>query len=136
VVTTVTDQRTVLFVCPHGAGKSRMAAAWFDGMALADWAATSAGVQPQAQVSTHAARLLAGTPVRALLDESLPRPVTAVPDADLVVAIDCPDAVTADVRWTLTHPHFDEHTSAEIRDRVHALAAALPPQDHGHRDPA
>lgn len=122
---TVSGARTVLFVCPHGAGKSRMAAAWFDGLGLSGWTATSAGVQPQPQVSAHAARLLAGTPVRALLDEDLPRPVSAVPDADLVVAIDCPPQVSADVRWTLTQQSFEEPMCAEIRDRVQALAAAL-----------
>jgi hypothetical protein len=103
-----------------------MAAAWFDGLGLAGWTATSAGVQPQEQVSEHAARLLAGTPVRALLDESLPRPISAVPGADLVVAIDCPEPVAADVRWTLTHQRFDEQMCAEIRDRVRVLASDLP----------
>ncbi len=38
------NPRTVLFVCPHGAGKSRIAAAWFNGAASAGWWATSAGV--------------------------------------------------------------------------------------------
>jgi hypothetical protein len=103
-----------------------MAAAWFDGLQPAGWTATSAGAHPQLQVSVHAARLLAGTPVRALLDGSLPRPVSAVPDADLVVAIDCPPELAADVRWELTHQDFDEGMCAEIRDRVHALAASLP----------
>ena len=34
--------RTILFVCPHGAGKSRMAAAIFNRLAPAGWQATSA----------------------------------------------------------------------------------------------
>jgi protein-tyrosine-phosphatase len=123
---TVSGERTVLFVCPHGAGKSRIAAAWFDGLGLAGWTAMSAGVHPQSQVSGHAARLLAGTPVRALLDEALPRPVSAVPAADLVVAIDCPPEVAAAARWTLTYQDFNERMCAEIRDRVHILAASLP----------
>lgn len=122
----MTGQRTVLFVCPHGAGKSRLAAAWFDGLEPAGWTATSAGMQPQPQVGSHAARLLAGMPVRGLLDEALPRPVSAVADADLAVAIDCSLEVTADLRWTLDHQDFDEHMCAEIRDQVHALAASLP----------
>jgi hypothetical protein len=50
-VMTMTARRTVLFVCPHGAGKSRIAAAWFDGLGLAGWTATSAGLQPRPQFS-------------------------------------------------------------------------------------
>ncbi|SDT80239.1 hypothetical protein [Actinoplanes derwentensis] len=119
------QQRTVLFVCPHGAGKSRIAAAWFTGLALPGWTALSAGIQPQTEVSVHAARLLAGTPVRALLDESAPRPVSAVPAPQLLVAIDCADGLTADVRWALVQQSFDEQMCAEIRDRVNALAATL-----------
>ncbi|MDQ3113978.1 MAG: hypothetical protein M3Q84_07760 [Actinomycetota bacterium] len=61
-------QHTVLFVCPHGAGKSRVAAAWFDGCASGGWRATTAGVVPQTAVSRHAPRLLAGTPVAHLLE--------------------------------------------------------------------
>ena len=121
------DQRVVLFVCPHGAGKSRMAAAWFDGVAVPGWAASSAaGVQPQATVSEHAKRLLARTSVRTLLDETRPRPLPDVLTADLIVAIDCPDTVEATLRWELAHQRFDEAMCAEIRDRVHALAASLP----------
>lgn len=121
----VNQSGTVLFVCPHGAGKSRIAAAWFNGLDLPGWTATSAGVQPQAEVSVHAGRLLAGTPVRTLLDEAAPRPVSAVPGAELLVAIDCSDEFAADVRWALTEQSFDEQMCAEIRDRVNALASAL-----------
>lgn len=124
----MTQRRTVVFVCPHGAGKSRIAAAWFNGLALPDWAATSAGVEPQQQVSMHAARLLHGTPVRPLLDEAMPRPMSAVPDADIVVAIDCADTFPADHRWQLKQQQFDDQLCAEIRDRVHELAATLPGQ--------
>lgn len=43
-------QRTVLYVCPHGAGKSRMAAAWFNCWAPPGWRATTAGISPQTEV--------------------------------------------------------------------------------------
>lgn len=120
------DGQTVVFVCPHGAGKSRIAAAWFCGPGLPGWTATSAGVQPQSQVSAHAARLLAGTPVLELLDEALPRPLSAVPQVDLVVAIDCPPEVAADMRWTLHHQDFDDGMCTEIRDQVQELVTSLP----------
>jgi len=46
----------------------------------------------------------------ALLDEALPRPMSGgVRGAGhLLVAIDCPPEVGADVRWTLAHQDFDE----------------------------
>jgi hypothetical protein len=124
----VSGQQTVVFVCPHGAGKSRIAAAWFSGLGVPGWAATSAGVHPQTQVSIHAARLLADTPVRELLDDAMPRPISAVPQRDLLVAIDCPPDVDADVRWTLAHQEFNAAMCTEIRDRVHELGTSFPPE--------
>ncbi|TWG12596.1 hypothetical protein FHX34_105463 [Actinoplanes teichomyceticus] len=91
-------------------------------------APTSAGVEAQQQVSVHAARLLHGTPMRPLLDEAMPRPMSAVPDADLVVAIDGTDVFPADHRWQLKQQQFHDQLCAEIRDRVQELAATLPGQ--------
>lgn len=118
---------TVLFVCPHGAGKSRIAAAWFNGSAPPGWRATTAGVSPQTEVSLHAPRLLAGTDVAHLLDTAPPRPLTAVPEATVVVAIDCP-AESVDmptVNWQLDNPDFDEAMVAELRQRAQNLARVL-----------
>lgn len=117
--------KTVLFVCPHGAGKSRMAAAWFNGAGVPHWSATTAGIEPQPEVSAHAARLLAGTPVEALLDQEVPRPISAVPQPDLVVAIDCENPLEGAVAWQLTQSVFDDAMCEEIRDRVTELAATL-----------
>jgi protein-tyrosine-phosphatase len=118
--------RVVLFVCPHGAGKSRIAQAYFDALHIGGWRAVSAGTQPQATVSAHAARLLAGTPAGDTLDTGLPRPVSAVADPDLVVAIDCaePPAPGA-VLWRLRHQTFDTALRDEIHDLVTRLAAGL-----------
>lgn len=116
----------MLFVCPHGAGKSRIAAAWFNALAGAGWRATTAGVAPQATVSAHAPRLLADTAALALLDPDRPRPLSAVPHADLVVAIDCPaGAVPAQLVWSLEHREFGEDMAAELRARVTELVGAL-----------
>ena len=60
--------RTVLFVCPHGAAKSRVAAAYFNSIAPAGWVATSAGLDPGPELSQTAARMLAGTAAAAYLD--------------------------------------------------------------------
>src|SRR5579864_2342132 len=59
---TVTADKTVLFVCLHGAGMSRLAAAYFDQSAPVGWCAVSAGLEPGETLSHTAARLLAGTP--------------------------------------------------------------------------
>lgn len=118
--------RTVVFVCLHGAGKSRIAAAWFNGAAPPGWRATSAGVAPQATVSANAARLLAGTPVEGLLDRGLPRPLAAVADPDLVVAIDClPGEVAGALVWALASQQFDAALGEELRRRAEALARTL-----------
>lgn len=115
-----------MFVCPHGAGKSRIAAAWFNGSAPAGWVATTAGIIPQTEVSEHAPRLLAGTTVMELLDTAPPRPLTAVPEATLTVAIDCPaEDIDATVSWQLDNPGFDAAMGAELRRRAQDLAKAL-----------
>lgn len=116
----------MLFVCPHGAGKSRIAAAWFSHLAPPGWQATSAGVAPQATVSVHAPRLLAGTAAEALLDHGPPRPLTAVADPALVVAIDCPPgAVPAALAWNLTTQAFSVELGEELRQRAAALVGSL-----------
>ena len=115
-----------MFVCPHGAGKSRIAAAWFNADPPAGWTATTAGVEPQAAVSAHAPRLLAGTLAAPFLDHDLPRPLDTVADAALVVAIDCPHPPVADARrWTLTEGGFDAAMAEELRRRVAELTSSL-----------
>jgi protein-tyrosine-phosphatase len=117
------EQHTVMLVCPHGAGKSRMAAAWFNVYAPPGWRATTAGVVPQSTVSVHAPRLLAGTAAADRLDDAPPRAMEDVPDARLLVAIDCaPSSVppTA-LHWRLQHGEFD----APMADEIRALASEL-----------
>jgi hypothetical protein len=115
----IPSTNVVLFVCPHGAGKSRMAAAFFNAGAPEGWSATTAGLEPQDQVSVHAPRLLAGTPAAAYLDSSLPRPLAEVADPARVIAIDC-EAGAGEV-WSLEHGVFDEAMRDEIANRVQIL---------------
>lgn len=117
--------RTILFVCPHGAGKSRMAAAIFNQLAPAGWSASSAGQEPQETLGTNAIRLLAGTAAEPFLDRELPRPISAIEAPDRIVAIDC-DVPEAD-RWTLANRQFDDAMREEIRGQVEALARTLTP---------
>lgn len=124
----MTTERTALFVCPHGAGKSRIAAAWFQVAAPHGWQAITAGVHPQERVSEHAVRLLAGTAAAASLDDEPPRPISAVRQPDVVIAIDCPAGeVEAAEEWRLDNGRFDSAMNRELRERAERLAAQLRP---------
>jgi protein-tyrosine-phosphatase len=118
-------ERTVLFVCPHGAGKSRMAAAFFNQLAPSGWRATSAGQEPQDTLGTNAIRLLTGTAAEPFLDRAVPRQIGAVEAPARIVAIDC-DVPGAE-RWTLANREFDDAMRDEIRGQVEDLARTLAP---------
>jgi protein-tyrosine-phosphatase len=115
--------QTVVFVCPHGALKSRLAAAYFNRVAPVGWQATSAGQQPQPAVSVHAVALVAGSEVADLLDTSPPRRVDVTSDVRMVVAIDCaqPNSVT----WRLDEREVGEAMRDELRRRSERLAMEL-----------
>jgi protein-tyrosine-phosphatase len=120
--------RTVLFVCAHGAARSRLAAAWFNTDPPPGWhATTAAGEQPSATLNPLLPRLLAATPAETHLDHSPPRPLAAAGDADMVVAIDC-ELRGAD-QWTLTAAETGETMRDELRDRVTALVRTLTSAD-------
>jgi hypothetical protein len=112
--------RTVLFVCPHGAAKSRLAAALFNRLAPAGWQAVSAGLHPQEAISAPTVALVAGTDLEALLDRQPPRPVSQVPVAATAIGIDCD--LTGAARWDLAHQQVSAAMLDELRERVEALA--------------
>ena len=115
--------RVVVFVCTHGALKSRLAAAFFNHAAPAGWRATSAGLQPQEAVSVAALALVAGTEAAGLIDHDPPRPLTLVPAADRIVGIDC-DA-PGGIRWDLHHAQTGEPMRDELRAAATDLARML-----------
>ena len=119
--------RTVLFVCAHGASRSRLAAAWFTLVAPPGWRATSAGIEPAAAVSPSAGRLVAGTPAEGLLDRTSPTPLTvALASAPtLILAIDC--ALPGAARWDLAATEPTQAMRDELAARATALARALAP---------
>ena len=119
--------RTVLFVCEHGASRSRLAAAWFALLAPPGWRAASAGLEPAATVSPNAERLVAGPPAEGLLDRGRPTPLTEalVPAPTLVVAIDCP--LPGAARWDLAAAEPTGAMRDELAARTAALARALTP---------
>lgn len=116
-------QRVVLFVCPHGAGKSRLAAALFNAAPPAGWRATTAGVDPAEAVNPNAQRLASGTPAEAHFDVEAPRHVSAAGTADRVVAIDC-DVAGAE-RWDLYNTQIAEPLREELHERVATFARSL-----------
>src|SRR5204863_5274006 len=80
--------RTILFVCEHGAFRSRIAAAYFNAAAPKGWRALSAGRDPQAEVSARLEPLLAGTAAAEHLENGPPRGGDAVLP-DHLIAIGC-----------------------------------------------
>ncbi len=115
----------VVFVCPHGAGKSRVAAALFNAAAPPGWHATSAGITPQDEPSPHPAKLLSGTDAAQWLDNSVPKALTDLTDtpADLTVAIDCD--TPAEHRWDLEHGWPDPRTVDQLRTLTAGLVRGL-----------
>ena len=125
------QEHVVLFVCLHGMGMSRLAAAFFNSSAPAGWPAVSAGIEPGDTLSPTAARLLAGTPAEPFLDHDVPRSIDSVPLAERVIAIrnpairfELPEAET----WDLLRTEFNGQMCDEIRTRSQRLAEQV-----GHR---
>ena len=119
----MTPPRTVLFVCAHGAYRSRLAAAFFNAATPAGWRATSAGVEPQAAISATAVDLAAGTAGESQLERGAPGALADAGPRDRTVAIDC--AVEGAERWNLAVTEVGPAQRDEIRARAEALAAAL-----------
>ena len=113
--------RTVLFVCEHGAFRSRIAAAYFNAAAPKGWRAVSAGRDPQAEVSARLEPLLAGTAAAEHLENGPPRGVDAV-RPDRVIAIDC--VLDGAERWVV-EGKVDQALRDEIADRTRSLAREL-----------
>ena len=126
---------TVLFACIHNAGRSQMAAAWFN--ALSDPAkarAVSAGTEPGARV--HAEVVAAMGEVGIDLSSVAPQRLTddLARGADLLVTMGCGEACPAvpglrRMDWPLEDPKGKpiERVRAirdEVRGRVAALIAA------------
>jgi len=119
----LTAPRTVLFVCAHGAYRSRLAAAFFNASAPDGWRATSAGVEPQAAISAAAVDLVAGTVGESRLERGTPSALADAGPRDRTVAIDC--AVPGAERWDLAVTEVGPAQRDEIRARAEALAAEL-----------
>jgi arsenate reductase (thioredoxin) len=117
--------KIALFICTHGAGRSRVAAAFFNRVDPPGWVAHSAGVAPQDILGANAERMLAGSNAEAFLDHSPPRPISAVPSPELVITIDCAVPFPGAERWDLVSQRFDEEMCSALRERAELLARKL-----------
>jgi hypothetical protein len=118
------SDRTVVFVCAHGAARSRIAAAWFNADPPPGWrASTAAGEEPAETLNPRVGLLLADTAAGAHLDSGPPIALSIVDSDGMVVAIDC--AVPAAYRWELDAAMVDEAMRDELHDRVATLVHVL-----------
>jgi arsenate reductase len=124
--------KTVLFACVHNAGRSQMAAAWFNALANQSKArAISAGTEPGARV--HPEVLTAMREVGIELEGALPQKLTdeLAATATVLVTMGCGEAcpVVPGLRrmdWPLEDPKGKTvERVREIRDEVRARVAAL-----------
>jgi arsenate reductase len=129
--------KKIVFACVHNAGRSQMAAAWFNQLANAALArAVSAGTQPAEHVHPEVLEAmrevnidLAGVKPR-FLDDELAR------DAAMLVTMGCGDAcpVIAGAQrddWPLEDPKGKPPASVrEIRDEIRARVLQLIAANH------
>jgi arsenate reductase len=123
---------TVIFACVHNAGRSQMAAAWFEALADAAKArAVSAGTEPGPRV--HPEVLEAMREAGIDLSDRTPQKLTAAlaQTAQMLVTMGCGDEcpVVTGLRrddWPLEDPKGKPiERVREIRDEVRARVAAL-----------
>src|SRR5215213_2352869 len=119
-------ERTIQFVCEHGAFRCRIAAAYFDALAPEGWSATTGGVTPQSEISERLLPTLEGTEAEQFVDTTAPRAAregvaarTIVIDADLQIADDA---------WRTSdgEPLTDDELREQIRRGVERLVRDLP----------
>jgi len=129
--------KTVLFACIHNAGRSQMAAAWFNALADKSKArAISAGTEPGARV--HPEVLTAMREVNIELEGITPQKLTdeLASTATILITMGCGEAcpVVPGLRrmdWPLEDPKGKPiERVREIRDDVKARVSALLEAEH------
>jgi len=129
--------KTVLFACIHNAGRSQMAAAWFNALADKSKArAISAGTEPGTRV--HPEVLTAMREVNIELEGSAPQKLTdeLAATATILITMGCGEAcpVVPGLRrmdWPLEDPKGKPVARVrEIRDDVKARVSALLEAEH------
>src|SRR5688572_21798031 len=128
---------TVLFACIHNAGRSQMAAAWFNALADAKKArAVSAGTEPGARV--HPEVVEAMREVGLELANNSPQKLTdaLASEATILITMGCGEACPAipglrRLDWPLEDPKGKPIARVrEIRDDVRARVLQLLQEEH------
>lgn len=128
--------KRVLFVCVHNAGRSQMAEAFFNRMAMGEAVATSAGTQPVPQVNPIVAQVMldAGMDIRGrkpkLLTEDMLEGADRVITMGCGVEQACPASLVPTEDWEMEDPEGKpvervRQIRDEIKARVKALVAEL-----------
>lgn len=129
--------KTVLFACIHNAGRSQMAAAWFNALANGDKArAVSAGTEPGSRV--HPEVLTAMREVGIDLEGVTPQKLTdeLAQGATILITMGCGEACPyvpglRRLDWPLEDPKGKPvERVREIRDDVKARVLALLETEH------
>ncbi len=129
--------KTVLFACIHNAGRSQIAAAWFNALADATKArAISAGTEPGARV--HPEVLTAMREVGIELEGAKPQKLTdeLAATASILITMGCGEAcpVVPGLRrmdWPLEDPKGKSvERVREIRDEIKQRVSALLEAEH------
>ena len=135
--------KTVIFACVHNAGRSQMAAAWFNHLAKLDradpthretrdmWTAVSAGTSPAERVHPEVVDVMKEVGID--LSSARPRKLTEelARDADLLVTMGCGDQCPyvpgLEIEdWPLEDPKGQPvERVREIRDEIRQRVEAL-----------
>lgn len=131
----MSQRPTVLFVCPHNANRSQMAAGYAQQLAEGRLDVRSAGPTPAEALNPLAVEAMAeeGIDISRVDPQLLTEQLVA--DSDVVITLGCADAVTArpELRsedWSLTDPGGRDIDSVRrvrdgIKQRVEGLIASL-----------
>jgi len=124
--------KTVLFACIHNAGRSQMAAAWFNALSDPGRAvAVSAGTEPGTRVHPEVVQAMREVGIE--LDSATPRKLTdeLAASASLLVTMGCGETCPhvpglRRLDWPLEDPKGKPvERVREIRDEVKTLVAGL-----------
>jgi arsenate reductase len=132
----MTDTPTVLFVCVHNAGRSKMAAGWLRHLAGDRVEVLSAGSAPAGSINPVAVEAMAEVGVDIAGQQPQLLSDKAVQESDVVITMGCGDACPFHPGkryedWELDDPAGQGIESVrpirdEIRQRVEELIASLP----------
>jgi len=128
----MTDERTILFVCVHNAGRSRMAEAFFNELAGDGYRAVSAGTEPATAAHPEVVEAMArrGIPLRdgpgSLLTGEMADQAERVVGMGCNVEEACPALRVPLEDWELEDPKGKGRAGVDrIRDEIERRVKAL-----------